>query len=46
MIWLKRAERIAVQLPRARRTRQLQKLNDLAREAVSCNGLFGGSRCY
>ena len=36
------AERIAVQLPRARRRAVLQKRPDLAREAVNCNGLFGG----
>jgi hypothetical protein len=34
------AERLAVQLPRARR-RNLSKPNDLAREAVGCNGGLG-----
>ncbi len=36
------AQRLAVQLPRARWER-LQKANDLAREAVSCNGGLGRS---
>jgi hypothetical protein len=36
------AQRIAVQLPRAR-WNSLQKANDLAREAVGCNGGLGGS---
>jgi hypothetical protein len=31
-------------LPRARRRSISQNTNDLAREAVNCNGLFGGSR--
>src|SRR6266545_7528254 len=35
------AQRPGVQLPRARCTRRLQKSNDLAREAVSCNTVFG-----
>jgi hypothetical protein len=37
------AERPAVQPPRARCTRRLQKIIDLAREAVGWNGLFGGT---
>jgi hypothetical protein len=35
------AQRVAVQLPQAR-CHHLQKTTDLAREAVSCNGMFGG----
>src|SRR5690349_8449067 len=31
------AQRLALQLPRARCTRCFQKTNDLAREAVNCN---------
>jgi hypothetical protein len=34
------AERFGIQLPRARRD-ELQKPNDLAREAVSCNAGLG-----
>src|SRR3954470_24234223 len=36
------AQRSAHQLPRARLT-TCQNANDLAREAVSCMGMFGGS---
>jgi hypothetical protein len=40
------AERIAVQLPRAHQAMPSKK-NDLAREAVGCNGVFGRSRhCF
>jgi len=35
------AERVAVQLPRARWRYSHQKRHDLAREAVGCNGVFG-----
>jgi len=35
------AQRLAVQLPRARCRGTVQNTNDLAREAVNCNGLFG-----
>jgi hypothetical protein len=35
------AERSAVSLPRARHNLP-SKTNDLAREAVGCNGVFGG----
>jgi hypothetical protein len=35
-------QRLAVQLPRARHKNTRQKPNDLAREAVGCNGVFGG----
>jgi hypothetical protein len=38
------AQRAAVQLPRARSRSAFQNTNDLAREAVNCNGLFGGGR--
>src|SRR4051812_31028502 len=37
------AQRIAVQLPQAHRT-SCQNADDLAREAVGCNGVFGRSR--
>jgi hypothetical protein len=36
------AQRLGVQLPRARSIACFQKTNDLAREALSWNGLFGG----
>lgn len=36
------AERIGVQLPRARGTERLQKRTDRAREAVSWNAVLGG----
>src|SRR6266545_5872030 len=35
------AERFGIQLPRARRTGQLQNMNDLARAAVNCNAGLG-----
>jgi hypothetical protein len=35
------AERFGIQLPRARCTQSCQKPNDLAREAVNCNAVFG-----
>jgi hypothetical protein len=38
------AQRFGIQLPRARRTGRLQKPNDLAREAVSCNAGLGRAR--
>jgi hypothetical protein len=38
------AQRVGVQLPRARRRAVSQKVYDLAREAVSWNAVFGGSR--
>jgi hypothetical protein len=34
------AQRIAVQLPQARCKSVYQKANDLAREAVGCNGVL------
>jgi hypothetical protein len=37
------AERIGIQLPRARRTGSPQNSHDLAREAVNCNAVLGGS---
>jgi hypothetical protein len=41
--WAKEAQRMERQLPRARDTGWLQKTNDLAREAVSCNAGSGGT---
>jgi hypothetical protein len=38
------AQRVGVQLPRARCIGSPQKSCDLAREAVNCNAVFGGSR--
>ena len=38
------AQRVGVQLPRARCTRSHQKNYDLAREAVNCNAVLGGFR--
>jgi hypothetical protein len=35
------AQRLGVQLPRARCTRFFQNTNDLARAAVNCNGELG-----
>jgi hypothetical protein len=37
------AQRLGVQLPRARGKKWLQNSNDLAREAVNCNALLAGS---
>jgi len=37
-----RAERVGIQLPRARCIESHSKPNDLAREAVSCNAGLGG----
>jgi hypothetical protein len=36
------AQRVGIQLPRARCTGSRQKTNDLAREAVNCNAGLGG----
>src|SRR6266542_3819984 len=36
------AQRIGIQLPRARCTRRIQKRYDLAREAVNCNAVLDG----
>jgi hypothetical protein len=36
------AERIAVQLPRARHSKRVKKTTDLAREAVGWNGVLAG----
>jgi len=38
------AQRLGIQLPRARRMKSLQKRYDLAREAVSCNAVLGRNR--
>jgi len=38
------AQRVGIQLPRARRTERLQKADDLVREAVGCNGGLGRQR--
>jgi hypothetical protein len=37
------AQRVGIQLPRARCTGSRQNTNDLAREAVSCNAVLGRS---
>jgi hypothetical protein len=39
---MKAAERVGIQLPRARCTERVQKRHDLAREAVNCNAVLGG----
>ena len=37
-----RAQRVGIQLPRARCKKRVQKAYDLAREAVSCNAVLAG----
>src|SRR6266540_554575 len=39
------AQRLGIQLPRARCTRRLQKRHDLAREAVNCNAVLLECSC-
>lgn len=40
------AERVGVQLPRARCSDFHQKTDDLAREAVNCNAMLDGGQVY